>query len=99
MTDIRFAKKGGQSVDGSIICQRFFAAATASGIKPDHASAVWHDAMHGDPPARELIEEMCDIEIVNWKPPKTSQFWRVCDSIDQVCAGGGDARSGGIFRC
>lgn len=24
----------------------------------------------------------------SWKPPKTSQFWRVCDSIDQVCAGG-----------
>jgi hypothetical protein len=23
-----------------------------------------------------------------WKPPKTSQFWRVCDSIGQVCAGG-----------
>jgi hypothetical protein len=66
MTDIRFAKKGGQRVDGSIICQRFFAAATASGIKPDHASAVWHDAMHGDPPARELIEEMCDIEIVSF---------------------------------
>lgn len=53
-------------MDGSIICQRFFAAATASGIKPDHASAVWHDAMHGDPPARELIEEMCDIEIVSF---------------------------------
>jgi hypothetical protein len=25
---------------------------------------------------------------VSWKPPKTSQFWRVCDSIGQVCAGG-----------
>src|SRR5262245_60008982 len=23
----------------------------------------------------------------NWKAPKSSQFWRVCDSIDQVCAG------------
>jgi len=53
-------------VDGSIICQRFFAVATTSGIRPDHASAVWHDAMHGDPLARELIEEMCDIEIVSF---------------------------------
>ena len=24
----------------------------------------------------------------SWKPPKTSQFWRVCDSIRQVCVGG-----------
>ena len=23
-----------------------------------------------------------------WKPPKTSRFRRVCDSISQVCAGG-----------
>ena len=63
---VPFAEKGSQSVDGAIICQRFFAVATAAGIKPDHASAVWHDAMHGDPLARELIEEMCDIEIVSF---------------------------------
>ena len=65
MSDIRFVGKGGRSVDGATVCQRFFEAAKTSGIKPDHASAVWHDAMHGDNLARDLIEDMCDIEIVS----------------------------------
>jgi hypothetical protein len=34
MTDIRFAEKGGQSVDESIICQRFFAAAPRRASNP-----------------------------------------------------------------
>lgn len=65
MSDIRFVAKSGHSVDGAIVCQRFFETASTSGMKPDHASAVWHDAMHGDTLARGLIEDMCDIEIVS----------------------------------
>jgi hypothetical protein len=34
-------------------------------MSPDHAIAVWHDAMHGDALARELIEDMCEIKIVS----------------------------------
>ena len=65
MTDICFVAKGGQSVEGAIVCHRFFELAISSGMNPDHASAVWHDAMHGDALARELIEDMCEIEIVS----------------------------------
>lgn len=65
MSNIRFIRKDGQSVDGAVVCQRFFDAAVKSGVKPNYASAVWHDAMHGDPLARELIEELCEIEIVS----------------------------------
>jgi len=65
MSEIRFIAKGGQSVDGAIVCQRFFEVAITSGLKPDHASAVWHDAMHGDALARELVEDMCEIEILS----------------------------------
>ena len=40
MSEIRFIAKGGQSVDGAIVCQRFFEVAITSGLKPDHASRV-----------------------------------------------------------
>ena len=65
MSDIRFIRKDGQSVGGAIVCQQFFDAAEKSGLKPGYASAVWHDAMRGDPLARELIEDLCEIEIVS----------------------------------
>ena len=52
-------------MDGAIVCQRFFEVAITSGLKADHASAVWHDAMHGDALARELVEDMCEIEILS----------------------------------
>ena len=57
MSDIRFIRKDGQSVGGAIVCQQFFDAAEKSGLKPGYASAVWHDAIRGDPLARELIED------------------------------------------
>src|SRR5436190_22485677 len=65
MSEIRFIAKGGQSVDGAIVCQRFFEVAITSGLKPDHASAVWHDAMHGDAvvdpikPDTQRVEREC----------------------------------------
>ena len=34
-------------------------------VSSGYASAVWHDAMRGDPLARELIEDLCEIEIVS----------------------------------
>src|SRR5262249_2936343 len=34
-----------------------------------------------------------------WKPPKTSQFLRFVIRSIRSALGGGDARSGGIFRC
>jgi hypothetical protein len=40
---------------------------------------------------RTAAERFCStwwIALISWKPPKTSQFWQVCDSIGQVCAGG-----------
>ena len=65
MSDLRFISKAGRIVEGSTVCTRFFELAVAAGGKLDYASAVWHDAMHGDPLARELIEDMCDIRIVS----------------------------------
>ena len=65
MAEIRFIRKDGERVDGSIVCQHFFEVAVNSGITLDHASAVWHDAIRGDPLARDLVEDLCNIEIVS----------------------------------
>jgi hypothetical protein len=65
MTDIRFIRKDGQSVDLAIIRKRFFEAVADAEINPLYASRIWHDALHGGADARELIEQLCDIEIVD----------------------------------
>ena len=65
MSDIRFIRKDGQSVEGSIVRRRFFESAYRSGINPDRASAVWQAALRGDPYARDVLEELCDVEIVS----------------------------------
>jgi hypothetical protein len=36
----------------------------------------------------EVMAEASIAHDYSWKAPKTSRFWRVCDSIGQVCAGG-----------
>ena len=58
MSNIRFVRKDGQSVDMAIIRKRFFESA------PDRASRIWNHAMFGDPFALRVIEELCEIEIV-----------------------------------
>lgn len=65
MPDIRFIEKDGRSVDSAIIRQRSLQSAADAGIIPASAGTVWEDAMRGDTRARQLIELMCDIQIVN----------------------------------
>jgi hypothetical protein len=65
MTDIRFIRKDGQSVAIAIVRQRFFEAAADAEINPLYASRMLYDALHGDAYARELVERLCDIEIVD----------------------------------
>jgi len=65
MTDIRFIQQDGQSVDADIIRQRFFDSAVRSGVYPDRASAIWQAAMRGERRALNIIEDVCDIEIVS----------------------------------
>jgi hypothetical protein len=64
-TNIRFFRKDGQSVAIGIARKRFFDTAVDAGVKPNHARAAWYDALQGDTFARELIEELCGIEIVD----------------------------------
>jgi hypothetical protein len=62
--DVRFIKQDGASVDAAIVRKHFFESAVKSGASPLRATRIWNDALFGDPHARELIEEICGIEIV-----------------------------------
>jgi hypothetical protein len=64
LTDIRFIQKDGQSIDPDIIRQRFFDSAVRSGVHPDRASAMWQAAMRGERRAFDVIEGVCNIQIV-----------------------------------
>jgi hypothetical protein len=65
MADIRFIRKDGQSVATAIVRKRFFESAVADGVGPERASRIWQHAMFGDPYARQIVEELCEIEIVD----------------------------------
>jgi hypothetical protein len=65
MADIRFIRKDGQSVDTAIVRKCFFESALDAGVGPERASRIWNHAMFGDAYARQVIEELCDIEIVD----------------------------------
>jgi hypothetical protein len=65
MADIRFINKNGTSVDIAVVRKRFFDSAIRSGVHPDRASAIWEGAMRGEPRALDVIEDVCDIEIVS----------------------------------
>jgi hypothetical protein len=47
-----------------IVRRRFFEAALGAGVGPDKACGIWNDAVFGDRYARQLIEKLCEIEIV-----------------------------------
>ena len=65
MADIRFINKNGISVDITTVRQRFHKSAVNAKVDPMHASAIWYDAMEGDQGARERIEQLCNIKIVD----------------------------------
>jgi hypothetical protein len=65
MADIRFINKNGTSVDITTVRKRFFESIDNAGVTPVSVNAVWHDAMRGDRYAREIVEELCGIEIVD----------------------------------
>jgi len=65
MTDIRFINKNGTSVDIATIRKRFFDSAIVANINPQRARHIWNTAMLGDSYARDVIEELCGIEIVD----------------------------------
>jgi len=64
MTDTRFIRRDGQSIAIAIVRKRFFELAADTEFSPFIANKIWHDALLGDADARELIENLCDIEIV-----------------------------------
>ena len=65
MADIRFINKNRTSVDIATVRKRFHKAAVDAKLDPMYASAIWYDALEGDPVAREQIEQLCDIKIVD----------------------------------
>jgi hypothetical protein len=62
---VRYIQKDGQSIDLAIVQRRFFETALGAGVGPDKACGIWNDAIFGDRYARQLIEKMCEIEIVD----------------------------------
>ena len=60
----RYIQKDGQSLDIGIVRRRFFETALGAGVGPDKACGIWNDAVFGDRYARQLIEKLCEIEIV-----------------------------------
>jgi len=65
MTDTRFINKNGTSVDIATVRKRFFESASAANVNPYRANHIWDAAVFGDPYAREVVEELCGIEIVD----------------------------------
>jgi hypothetical protein len=65
MHNYRFIRKDGQIVDTSIVRKHFFDSALQSGASPVRATRIWNNMLFGDRYARDLIEEICDIEIVD----------------------------------
>jgi len=57
-------RKDGQIVDTSIVRKRFLESALQSGAGPVRATRIWNDMLFGDSYARQLIEKVCEIEIV-----------------------------------
>ena len=64
MSDFRFIKKDGQSVDIATVRKRFFESAADAEVDPRRARYLWDAAMFGDTHARMLIEELCNIQLV-----------------------------------
>ena len=62
--DGRYIRKDGHSIDVAIVRRRFFESVLYAGVGPDKASGIWNDALFGDRYARQIIERLCDIEIV-----------------------------------
>ncbi len=62
MIDIRFVRKDGQSVVIAIVRKRFFESALQAGASPERACAIWNGAMFGQSYAREVIEEVREID-------------------------------------
>ena len=62
--DVRYIRKDGQSVDVATVRRRFFESVLDAGVGPDKACGIWNDALFGDRYARQIIERVCDIEIV-----------------------------------
>ena len=65
MTGTRFITKNGTSVDRATVQKRFFESTADAEINPPRAIKIWRDAMQGDADARELIEQICGIQIVD----------------------------------
>jgi hypothetical protein len=65
MSDIRFINKNGASVDIATVRKRFFECALDAGVGPERTCTIWNDAVFGEAYAREVIEELCGIEIVD----------------------------------
>ena len=65
MTDIRFIRNDGQRIAVAIVRKRFFELAADAEFSPFIANKIWHDALVGDADARELIEDLCGIDIVD----------------------------------
>ena len=64
LDQVRYIQRDGQSVDIAIVRRRFFETALGAGVGPDKACGIWNDAVFGDRYARQIIEKLCDIEIV-----------------------------------
>jgi hypothetical protein len=64
MANIRFIRKDGQSLDPDNIRERFFQSAVRSGVHPDRANAIWQAALRGDTRAWDVIQDVCNVEIV-----------------------------------
>ena len=65
MRGVRFIRKDGQSVDTAIVRKRFFESVLDAGAGPIRATRIWNDMLFGDTYARQLIEKLCEIEIVD----------------------------------
>jgi hypothetical protein len=64
MGEVRFIRKDGQSLEATIVRKRFVESLLEYGAGPVRATSIWNDMVFGDRYARQLVEKVCEIEIV-----------------------------------
>ena len=65
MGEVRFIRKDGQSVDTAMVRRRFMESLLECGAGPVRATRIWNDMLFGDRYAQQLVEKMCELEIVD----------------------------------
>ena len=71
----------GIEIDAAVMRHRYQKAAEDGGYDFEFTERLWEDAMAGDAYARELVEELCGVKIINLPDNLMVKVWRAATKI------------------